>query len=146
MVISETPIESHAVHRDRLIEHARRMLRDGDRLQACEKIWGAAVHGLKVIADRRAWPYTLHSDGRVIAEHIGELTGSRDIPRLFGYLESLHRSFYADSFSLQEIEKRLPDADEFLRLLDAADRSVPADAPAPDDPQYVRRHARQAQG
>ena len=93
MVISETPIESHAVHRDRLIEHARRMLRDGDRLQACEKIWGAAAHGLKVVADRRGWPYTLHSDGRIIAEHLGELTSSRDIPRLFSYLESLHRSF-----------------------------------------------------
>ncbi len=146
MVISETPIESHAVHRDRLIEHARRMLRDGDRLQACEKIWGAAAHGLKVVADRRDWPYTLHSDGRVIAEHLGELTGSRDIPRLFSYLESLHRSFYADSFSLQEIEKRLPDADEFLRLLESADRSVPVDAPAPNDPQYIRRHARQARG
>ena len=146
MVISETPIESHAVHRDRLIDHARRMLRDGDRLQACEKIWGAAAHGLKVIADRCGWPYTLHSDGRVIAEHLGELMGSADIPRLFSRMESLHRSFYADSFSLQEIEKRLPDADEFLRLIEAADRSVPADAPAPDDPQYIRRHARQAQG
>ena len=113
MVISETPIESHAVHRDRLIDHARRMLRDGDRLQACEKIWGAAAHGLKVVADRRDWPYTLHSDGRVIASYLGKLSGSKDLPRLFSHLEGLHRSFYADSFSLQEIEERLPDADEF---------------------------------
>ena len=146
MIISETPIESHAVHRDCLIEHARRMLRDGDRLQACEKIWGAAAYDLKVVADRREWPYTLHSDGRVIASYLGKLTGSKDIPRLFSHLEGLHRSFYADSFSLQEIEERLPDADEFLRLLEAADRSVPEGAPAPDDPQYIRRHARQAQG
>ena len=146
MVISETPIESHAVHRDRLIDHARRMLRDGDRLQACEKIWGAAAHGLKVVADRRDWPYTLHSDGRVIASHLGKLTGSKDIPRLFIHMEGLHRSFYADSFSLQEIEDRLPDADEFLRLLETADQSVPQDAPAPDDPQYVRRHPERGQG
>ncbi len=146
MVISETPIESHAVHRDRLIEHARRMLRDGDRLQACEKIWGAAAHGLKVVADRRDWPYTLHSDGRVIASYLGKLTRSKDLSRLFSHLEGLRRSFYADSFSLQEIEERLPDADEFLRLIEAADRSVSEDAPAPDDPQYIRRHARQAQG
>ena len=146
MVISETPIESHAVHRDRLIDHARRMLRDGDRLQACEKIWGAAAHRLKVVADRRDWPYTLHSDGRVIASHLGKLTGSKDIPRLFSHMEGLHRSFYADSFSLQEIEDRLPDADEFLRLLETADQSVPQDAPAPDDPQYVRRHPERAQG
>ena len=146
MVISETPLESHAERRDRLIAHARRMLRDGDRLQACEKIWGAAARGLKVVADRRDWPYNAHSDGRVIAEHLGELTGSADIPRLFGYLEGLHRNFYTDSFSLQEIEKRLPDADEFLRLLEAADGSVPQDAPAPDDPQYIRRRRRGTQG
>ena len=104
MVISETPIESHAVHRDLLIKHARRMLRDGDRLQACENIWGTAAHGLKVIADRRGWPYTLHSDGRVIASYLGKLTGSKGLPRLFSHLEGLPRSFYADSFSLQEIE------------------------------------------
>lgn len=146
MVISETPLESHAVHRDRLIAHARRMLRDGDRLQACEKIWGAAAHGLKVVADRRQWPYTVHSDGRVIASYLGKLTGNKDIPWLFSHMEGLHRNFYTDSFSLQEIEGRLPDADEFLRLLEAADRSVPQDAPAPDDPQYIRRRAQQAQG
>ena len=146
MMISETPIESHAVHRDRLIDHARRMLRDGDRLQASEKIWGATSHGLKVVADRRGWPYTMHSDGRVIAEYLGDITNNKDIPRLFSRMEGLHRNFYRDSFSLQEIEKRLPDADEFLRLIEAADNSIAPDAPAPDDPQYIRRHPGQAQG
>lgn len=146
MVISETPIESHAVHRDRLLGHARRMLGDGDRLQASEKIWGAASHGLKVVADRRNWPYTMHSDGRVIAEHLGELTGSMDIPWLFSRMEGLHRNFYRDSFSLREIEKRLPEADQFLRLIEAADNSIAPDAPAPDDPQYIRRHPGRTQG
>ena len=145
MVISETPIESHAVHRDRLLDHARRMLRDGDRLQASEKIWGAASHGLKVVADSRDWPYTVHSDGRVIAEHLGELTGSTDIPWLFSRMEGLHRNFYRDSFSLQEIAKRLPEADQFLRLIEAADLGVAPDAPSPDDPQYLRRHPRRTQ-
>ena len=146
MVISETPIESHAVHRDRLLGHARRMLGDGDRLQASEKIWGAASHGLKVVADRRGWPYTMHSDGRVIAAYLGELTNNKDIPLLFSHMEGLHRNFYTDSFSLQEIEKRLPHADEFLRLIEAADNSIEPDAPAPDDPQYVRRHPGRTQG
>ena len=140
MVISETPIESHAVHRDRLLAHARRMLRDGDRLQASEKIWGAASHGLKVVADRRGWPYTLHSDGRVIAGYLGKLTNNEDIPLLFSHIEGLHWNSYSDSFSLQEIEARLPDADEFLRLIEAADHDIAPDAPAPDDPQYIRRH------
>ncbi len=145
MVISETPIESHAVHRDRLLDHARRMLRDGDRLQASEKIWGAASHGLKVVADSRDWPYTLHADGRVIAAHLGKLTNNRNIPLLFSHMEGLHRNFYSDSFSLQEIEDRLPYADEFLRLIEAADLGVAPDAPSPDDPQYLRRHPRRTQ-
>ena len=61
-------------------------------------------------------------------------------------MEELHRNFYQGSFSLREIEKRLPDADEFLRLIEAADQSIAPDAPAPDDPQYIRRHAGRAQG
>ena len=146
MVISETPIESHAVHRDRLIEHARRMLLDGDRLQACEKIWGAAAHGLKVVADRRGWPYTLHSDGRVIASYLGKLTGSKDLPGCSATWRGCTGVSTRTRSRCRRPRSGCRTRTSFLRLLEAADRSVPEDAPAPDDPQYIRRHARQAQG
>ena len=35
-----TPIEAHAVHSRRLLEHAAEMIAQGDRIQASEKIWG----------------------------------------------------------------------------------------------------------
>ena len=41
------PIESHAVHSQRMLDHAVEMIAQGDRLQASEKIWGAAAHRVK---------------------------------------------------------------------------------------------------
>lgn len=74
MVIAEKPITAHSLHRDRLFSHSKEMIESGDRLQACEKIWGAVAHALKVVADRRGWSYESHVDALVIAAHVGRLT------------------------------------------------------------------------
>ena len=56
VLIEDTgPIETHKVHSERLMRHAEEQLAKGDRLQASEKAWGAAVHRLKDIANKRGW-------------------------------------------------------------------------------------------
>ena len=70
------PIESHAVHSERMLAHAEEMLEAEDRLQASEKIWGASVHALKSVCARRRWPYAHHADGRIIAARVGKQAGT----------------------------------------------------------------------
>ena len=134
------PIESHAVHSRRMLDHAAKMIRQGDRLQASEKIWGAAAHRLKEIAVERGWPYDSHADGTVIARHIAQQTDTRDIAIRFGFAVETHQNFYEDRMSLEELTERLEDIRRLIELLDEAHRALPPELGMPDDRHYRRRH------
>ena len=133
------PIESHAVHSERMLVHAEEMLDAGDRLQASEKIWGASVHALKSVSVRRAWPYAHHADGRVIAAHIGKLAGNLEIAPFFKSIEWMHVNFYDDVYSVEAIHDSLTEAKRPSRMLRDADAAIPNNAPMPDDLEYRRR-------
>ena len=49
-----TLIQSHAGTSQHLIRQVDEELERGDALQASEKAWGAAVHAVKSIAERRS--------------------------------------------------------------------------------------------
>ena len=49
----ESSIEDHVQLSRWFLEHARIEIANGNRLQASEKIWGAAAHALKAIAIQR---------------------------------------------------------------------------------------------
>lgn len=134
------PIESHSVHCERLLAHAAQMIAQDDRLQASEKIWGAAVHGLKAIAAERGWPYDYHPDGRVIARYLARQSGNREIDHLFAVAERAHRNFYRDQILIEELNEQLAEVHELLGLLNAAHLALPPDLAPPADRHYRRRH------
>ena len=134
------PIESHTNHSRRLLDHAATMIEQGDRLQASEKIWGAAAHRLKEIAVERKWPYDTHADGTVIARHIARQTDNQYIAPLFSVAVETHQNFYEDRMSLEELTERLGEIRTLLELLDEAHRTLPPDLAMPDDRHYRRRH------
>ena len=106
MVIAEKPIAPHAEHRDRLYAHSGKMVREGDRLQASEKAWGAVAHALKIVAERRNWPYAGHADAKVIIKRIADLTGNYKAVKQFDDVEELHRNYYADVYPMEDIKTR----------------------------------------
>ena len=138
------PIEDYAAHRDKLLAHAARMLAEGDRLQASEKLWGAAAHGLKAIAAARGWHYKSHADANVIANHVADLVGNDEVVHLYVSMGYLHENFYEDTMPLDFIEKNLERGRLLVELLRAAGESIPLDAAPPTDRYYVRRAARAA--
>ena len=136
------PIESHAVHSDRLLDHAKEMLAKGDRLQASEKVWGAVAHGIKALADERGWPYLVHQDAGVITSYVAQQVGNDDIETYFAAVENLHRNFYEDVWGLDVISRRLGVAEQLLALLRTADRTMRKDLPMPTDRHYRNRWER----
>ena len=135
------PIESHAVHSQRLLDHAAEMIERGDRLQASEKIWGAAAHRVKQIAAERNWPNNSHTDGFSIVHYIARQIGNRRLSDLFGLASDTHQNYYEDRLQLDMLEERLEAITEFLSLLDDAHQTLPRDLPMPDDRHYRNRHA-----
>ncbi len=134
------PIESHAVHSARMLDHAADMIAQGDRVQASEKLWGAAAHRVKQIAAEREWPNVSHADGWSIIHHLENHTGDRRISELFAIASDSHQNHYEDRLMLDELAKRLESIAELCSLLDEAHRTLPADLPMPDDRHYRNRH------
>ena len=135
------PIESHAIHSQRMLDHAAEMIAQGDHLQASEKIWGAAAHKVKQIAADRNWPNNSHTDGFSIVHYIARRAGNRRLSELFGVASDTHQNYYEDRLQLDMLEERLEAIKELLSLLDDAHQTLPPDLPMPDDRHYRNRHA-----
>ncbi len=139
MVTSE-PIETHEIPCERLLAHAADAIEQGDRLQASEKIWGAAAHKLKQIANERGWPNDSHADGFSIIQHLADRVGRREVADLFAGASDTHQNYYEDRLSLEALRQRLASVIELVSLLNAAHHDLPRDTPMPQDRHYRRRH------
>ena len=119
------PLEAHKVHSERLLLHAEEELAKGDRLQASEKAWGAVVHRLKDIADKRGWEYETHADGYDVIGRLVRETGDRQLRTSFRAASALHQNFYRDAESLETLAADLDDVKHFISKLDRLDRNQP---------------------
>ena len=102
-----TPIESHDIHSERLMEHAERQLAVGDRLQASEKAWGAVAHRLKVIADQRGWEHDKHQHVYGVVRHLTRELDDPDLMKNFIVAEGLHKNYYVDLKPLDQLSVEL---------------------------------------
>lgn len=141
---STPPIDAHAVHQAAFLSHAKAMANARDRLQASEKIWGAAAHALIGFAKKRGWPITTHADIRDVARFIQRTLGdTREITRLFAVVEGYHVNFYHDTRTISDIREGIEEAEAFVSLIADADERIPLDARPPrgkDFARYVKRH------
>lgn len=123
----ELGIAGHAAMSRRFLEHARAQLAEGDRVQAAEKIWGAAAHALKAVGEQRGWIHDGHANLFDIGEHLGrEFEMSEEFDRCLARADYMHRNFYDNKhsessihFALRDVEKLV---DELERIRDAPPR------------------------
>ena len=115
----------------RFIIHARRELKAGNRLQAGEKVWGAAVQYIKVIGEHRGWPHGSNDALRDIGRQILSENAGRDgIILLSDALNEAyhvgHRNFYENHQEEETVERAISAMEEALPVLAAI-----AEAPWP---------------
>ena len=92
------------------IETARAFLKDsdkefnvGDRLQACEKLWGAASHAVMAAARQNGWPDGSHRALKTAVRQLADQTGDPTLRGGFVAAEKFHRNFYHDFMEEFEI-------------------------------------------
>ena len=78
------------------LEASDREFADGDRLQASEKLWGAASHAVMAVALQRDWPCRSHRALRNAVERLSHETGQEHLQAGFSIAEKFHRNFYHD--------------------------------------------------
>ena len=132
-------VDGHALMSNRFLEHAREQLAVGDRVQAAEKIWGAAAHALKAVGEQRGWHHDGHANLFDIGEHLGREFGVfEQFSRYLAQAEYMHKNFYQNDRSGSAIESALNDVESFANELEMIRNSPPRAFEVKDDDDRVR--------
>lgn len=76
----------------------------GDRLQASEKLWGAASHAVMAVARHRGWGHRTHRDLKNAVQRLAQESGDDALHAGFLAAEKFHKNFYHDEMEDFEIE------------------------------------------
>ena len=87
---------------------------DGDRLQASEKLWGAATQALMAAAQQQGWPHGSHRALKAAARRLADEQDDRRI--LVGFLaaEKFHANFYHDFMEDFDLDADRPEVHDFV--------------------------------
>ncbi len=121
----ELGVDGHAQMSRRFLEHAREQLAGGDRIQAAEKVWGAAAHALKAVGEQRGWVHDRHPNIFDIGEHLGlEFGVFEQFSRYLAQAEYMHRNFYMNGWSESAVRAALNDVETLVGELERI-RDIP---------------------
>ena len=87
---------------------------DGDRMQASEKLWGAATQALIAVADQRGWPHDSRQELKVAARRLGDEQNDHLITGGFGIAEKFHANFSYDFMEDFQLDADRPLVHDFV--------------------------------
>jgi uncharacterized protein (UPF0332 family) len=99
------------------LDDADTLLRNGDYVQASEKLWGAVAEIVKAVAETRGWRQSSHRELRSTVERLFNETEDRDLLLLFSVAESLHANFYENFMSDEVVTTHAEDARRLVSKL-----------------------------
>ena len=109
----------------RLLEQARSELEFGDRVQASEKVWGAAAQGVKAIAHERGWNHGGHRLLFAVVSQLANETGDFDLLDEFNIADSMHNNFYDNNQQSNSIARAADRIEAFLGRLSEVRQQPP---------------------
>ena len=86
----------------------------GDRLQASEKLWGAATHALMAVVMQSGRRLSSHSSFKDSAERLSDEHNDPPIEYGFAHAERFHRNFYHDDMMGAEVDVLRPRVHDFV--------------------------------
>ncbi len=130
----ELGVEGHVLMSRRFLEHAQIYLAAGDRIQASEKVWGAAAHALKAIGEQRGWRHGNHANIYDIGGQLGR-EFDREGPFLdyLSQAQAMHNNFYENIRDSSAIQRAFAAVAEFLEELEVIRNSPPRPYTVKDD-------------
>ncbi len=114
-----TTVDYHAERSWHFLELVDDEVQRGELEEASNKLWGAAAHAIKAIAERRGWPYGAHRD---LEDAVMRLVDDEGAPTiLHTYYSSanwFHSRFYGGPPSESVIRNGKQNMADFIRLLE----------------------------
>jgi len=103
---------------EKYFSEAKELLKEGDYVQASEKLWGAASQMVKAVAAKRNLELRSHSDlNRFVAELRRE-ANEPEIRRLWQIATSLHQNFYVAWLPVETVRESVEDIKRFREMLE----------------------------
>ena len=87
---------------------------EGDRLQASEKLWGAATHAIMAAAQQRGWRHGSHRALKEAARRLSDERNDRLFRHGFMAAEKFHSNFYHDHMEDFELDEDRPEVHDFV--------------------------------
>ena len=87
----------------RFIEQAKEELAKGERLQASEKVWGAAGHAIAAIGKGRGWRTEQYSHKNAIADLLSHKFNDPSIKAIYRSFDHDHVNFYQNNLDEDDI-------------------------------------------
>ena len=113
-----TRAEDYASISRLLLEEGQHALEEGGVLQASEKLWGAAAHMVKAVAERREWPHSSHRELFRVVNRLAQEIGDTEIRNLFRLANSLHTNFYENWMTEEYVQDGVGQIEEFVSRLE----------------------------
>ena len=117
--------EDYAAISHMFLTHAKDELSRGNRLQASEKVWGAANYALKAVAAQRGWRHGGQRNVFAIAYQLAEETNRRSFRQHLLAARAIHYNFYDNDLDEDYVEAGIEDVEEYVADLDEARVSSP---------------------
>ncbi len=102
-----------------LWQEAQIALQEGSRIQASEKLWGAAAQAVKAVGEAKGWPHNAHRELYNIIDRLERETGQRRLGELFAIANALHQNFYEWWMPLEQVRERAAAIQELREALAA---------------------------
>ena len=111
----------------RFMIHAREELKNGNRMQAGEKAWGAGVQPLNAIAEQRGWNHQSHHDIHNVGLQILAESPNVDLQEALSAAYRVgHENFYENYYRPEELAEMMDKVEDempvLLSLLDTPPR------------------------
>ena len=104
---------------ERYLEEARRLLSEGDFVQASEKAWGAAAQALKAVAAREGRELRSHGELWRFASELRGRMGDEELGALWHTANALHINFYENWMPPEEVRLDIERVGRFVEKLKA---------------------------
>ena len=116
---------AHAAISRRFIAQAKEELEGGDRIQASEKVWGAAAHAVKAIAEQRGWIHQHHAHINSIAGHLSREFELPELRDSFRIADAMRKNFYENGLNGDDIMQAIDRIEGFVEQMESIRRSPP---------------------
>lgn len=107
------------------IQQAEEELRRDDLLQAGEKAWGAVSTAIKAVAEDRGWFHGHHNLTHEALFWLADESGIAKLKEAFAVVDQLHRNFYENVLTEDEVAEGLERARFILHEVEALRATSP---------------------